>query len=79
MSVLPLDRSEPPNGWVIGDNRGIKPAQGAPGYPESRGDTAGYTMGSYPEQCNDSRSSVETCSTAEGLFLYKSCGDLLYC
>ena len=45
--------------WGIGDNRGTKQAQGTPGYPESRSNTTGYTMGSYPEQCDNSRSSVE--------------------
>lgn len=45
--------------WGIGDNRGTKQAQGTPGYPESRSNTTGYRMGSYPEQCDNSRSSVE--------------------
>ena len=59
MDVYPVLESFSTAPWDIGDNRGTKQAQRTPGYPESRSNTTGYMMGSYPEQCDNSRSSVE--------------------
>ena len=44
MASLPLDELRTTQ-WIVGDGRGTEQTQRAPGYPESGGDAAGYTMG----------------------------------
>ena len=45
--------------WSFGDNQGAKQALRTTGHQENGGEATGYTMGPYPEQCHNSRSSVE--------------------